>query len=169
MNGYASGSCSRPRQRRAHRDLAHKIGYLLSTEEQLLQSISARAPLPEVLNGICHTLDCQIGGVVSLICLLGDDTGELAAIAMNAALFGLHIFWSEDVVAENDELLGSLKVYCRVRRHPSLEEFRLIERAKCLAAMATKRHNEAGEQSNCRIRENRPVQKHVLERLVSMR
>ena len=63
---------------------------------------------------------------------------------MNATLFGLHTFCSARVVAENDELLGSLEMYCCAPRSPSAGEFQLIERAKCVAAMAIKRHNEAG-------------------------
>jgi len=63
-----------------------KIEYLLSAEEQLLQSISIRGPLPKVLNRICSALDCQIGNVVSLISLPTDDASELAEIAMNATL-----------------------------------------------------------------------------------
>jgi hypothetical protein len=115
------------------------------------------------LNEICSALDCQIGGVVSVICLPGDDAGELAATAMSAALFGLHTFWSEGVVAENDELLGSLEMYCSVPRSPSLEEFRLIERAKCLAAIAIKGNKEAGDHDNWCIHGDRPVRGSALE------
>jgi hypothetical protein len=145
-----------------------KIQYLLSAEEHLLQSISTGAPLPEVLNGICSALDCQIGEVVSFISLPGDDASELAEIAMNAAFFGLYTFCSESVVGENDELLGSLEMYCSVQRSPSAGEFQLIERAKCLAAIAIKLDNEAGYRGKCGTRENRPVRGHVLEWPVSM-
>ncbi len=168
MNEYDFGSRHRSQKRKAHRNFDDKIQYLLSAEEQLLQSISARAPLPEVLNGICSALDCQIGKVVSLISLPRNDASDLAAIVMNAALFGLYTFWSEGVVAENDELLGSLEMYCSVPRSPSLEEFQLIERAKCLAAMAIKRYNEADHQGNCGIQGDRPVRGRVLEWPVSM-
>ena len=43
------------------------IEYLLKAEAKILQSISARAPLPKVLNERCTALDCQIGNMVSLI------------------------------------------------------------------------------------------------------
>jgi hypothetical protein len=168
MDKLDPGSRNRPQERKVHRKFDEKSQYLLSAEEHFLQSISAPASLPEVLNGICSTLDCQIGNVVSLISLLGDDASELAAIAMNAALFGLSTFWSEGVVAENDELLGSLEMYCSVPRCPSLEEFRLIERAKCLAAIAIKLYNEEDHQGNCGMRGNQPVRARVLERPVSM-
>ena len=168
MNEYEFGSRHRSQKRKAHRNFDDKIQYLLSVEEQLLQSISVRAPLQEVLNGICSALDCQIGNVVSLICLPGDDASELAAISMNAELFGLYTFCSEGVVAEKGELLGSLEMYCCVPRSPSLEEFQLIERAKCLAAIAIKLYNEEDHQGNCGMRGNRPVRGRVLEWPVSM-
>jgi hypothetical protein len=61
--------------------------------------------------------------MVSLITLPGDDRGELAGIAMNAAHFGLHTFCSEGVAAENDELLGFLEMYCSVPRNPQPRKF----------------------------------------------
>jgi hypothetical protein len=168
MNEYDFGSRDRLQKRELHHNFYDKIQYLLSAEEQLLQSIFTRAPLPEVLNGICSALDCRIGNVVSLISLPGDDASELAAIAMNAALFGLYTFCSEGVVAENDELLGSLEMYCSVPRSPSASEFQLIERAKCLAAIAIKLDKEAAHKGNCGMRGNRPVRGRVLEWPASM-
>jgi hypothetical protein len=162
MNEYDFGSRDGSQKPKPHRDIDDKIEYLLSAEDQLLQSISDRAPLPEVLNRICGALDSQIGNVVSLISLLRDDASKLATIAMNAALFGLYPFYSERVVDENDELLGSLEMYCCVRRRPSREEFRLIERAKCLASIAIKLDNEAPHQGNCGMRGNRPMRGRVL-------
>lgn len=163
MNEYDSGSGSAPQKRNAHRSLDGKTQYLLGAEEQLLQSISSHAPLPKVLNEICSALDFQIGNVVSLIALPGDDPSELADIAMNAAHFGLHTFCSEGIAAENDELLGFLEMYCSVQRDPTAEEVQLIERAKCLAAIAIKRHNEASDQDNGGERGNQGVRKRVLE------
>jgi len=145
-----------------------KIQYLLSAEERLLQSVSTGAPLPEVLNEICNALDCQIGNVVSLISLPRDDASELAEIAINAALFGLYTFCSEGVFAENDELLGSLEMYCSVPRSPSASEFQWIERAKCLAAIAIKLDTEADRQSSCAMSGNRPVRRRVIEWPVSV-
>jgi hypothetical protein len=115
------------------------IQYLLRAEEQLLQSISGRAPLPEVLCKICDALDSEIGNMISLIALPNDDATGIAAIAKSAKLFGLYKFCSADVVGGNDELLGSLEMYCSVSRRPFLSEVRLIERATCLAAVAIQR------------------------------
>ena len=163
MNEYDSGSGATPQRRNPHRSLDDKIQYLLRAEEQLLQSISSHAPLAKVLNEICSALDFQIGNVVSLIALPSDDPSELADIAMNATHFGLHTFFSEGIAAENDELLGFLEMYCGVPRNPTAEEVQLMERAKCLAAIAIKRHNEASDQDDGGGRRNQGAQKRVLE------
>jgi hypothetical protein len=135
---------------------------------QLLQSISTRTALLEVLDRICSAIDSQIGNMVSLISLPGDDVTDHAAIARIATHFGLYAFCSTAVVAENDELLGSLEMYCRVPRRPSARELQLIERATCLAAIAIKHHNEAGHHGYCCIQGNRPVRGRALEWAVSM-
>jgi hypothetical protein len=163
MNEYDSGSGAGPQKRNAHRSFDDKIQYLLRAEEHLLQSISSHASLPKVLNEICSALDFQIGNVVSLITLPGDDSSELAAIATNAEHFGLHTFCSEGIAGENDELLGFLEMYCSVRRDPTTEEVQLIERAECLAAIAIKRRNETSHQDNGGGRRNQATQKRVLE------
>ena len=167
MDKYDSGPRDRPQERKVRRNFDDKIEYLLSTEKQLLQSISIHGPLPEVLNRICSALDSQIGNVVSLISLPTDDATELAEIAMNATLFGLHTFCSARVVGEHDELLGSLEMYCCVPRSPSASEVQLIERAKCLAAIAIKLDKEADDQGNCGTRGNRPAPERVREWPVS--
>jgi hypothetical protein len=158
MKEYDFGSDARPRKP-AQRRLDGQTQYFLRAEEQLLQSISCRAALPKVLNEICCALDCQIGNVVSLFTLPGDDPSELAAVAMNAAHFGLYTFCSERVASENDELLGFLEMYCSVPRNLTAEEVHLIERATCLAAIAIKRHNGG--------RENQGGRKPALERATS--
>jgi len=167
MSEYGFGSRDKPQMRETHPNCDNKIQYLLDTEEQLLQQISSHAPVPGVLNGICIALDCQIGNVVSLISLPEGGASEAGAIATNAALFGLFTFCSEGIVAENDELLGTLEMYCSVRRSPSAAEFQLIERAKCLAAIALKLDKEAGRQSNCVLRGNARARGTLLEWPVS--
>ena len=163
MGEYNSGRRDESQERKAHDHSDDKIQYLWKAEERLLQLISNRTPLPKVLNEICSALDCQIGSVVSLISLPGDDAGELAAIAMNATLFGLHTFCSEEIVTESGELLGFLEMYTGVARCPSSDEARFIERAKCLAAIAIKRHNEAGPQGSRDARGNRQVRRSAFE------
>jgi hypothetical protein len=163
MNEYDFGSDATPQKRNTHRSLDGKIQYLLRAEEQLLQSISSHASLPKVLNELCSALDFQIGNVVSLITLPGDDAGELATMAMNAAHFGLYAFCSEAITAENDEVLGFLEMYCSAPREPTSEEAQSIERAKCLAAIAIKREDEAGHRGDRGTRGNRTANERVLE------
>ena len=157
MNEYHSRSRDGSQILRRRSGSDDTIQYSLRGEEQLLQSISARAPLSEVLGRICTAIDSQIGNMVSLISLPGDDVTDHAAIARIAELVGLHAFCSSGVVAENDEVLGSLEMFCCVPRSPSPREFQLIERATCLAAIAIKRHNEAGHHGYGCIQGNRPV------------
>jgi hypothetical protein len=120
-----------------------EIQYLLIAEEQLLQSISGRAPLPEILHKICAALDSEIGNMISLFSLPNDEATGLAAIARSATLLGLYSFCSADVVGGNGELLGSLQMYCSAPRRPFSSDVPLIERATYLAAVAIKRHNDA--------------------------
>jgi hypothetical protein len=126
-----------------------EIQYLLRAEEHLLQSISARIPLTEILNKICDSLNSEMGNMISLVSLPNDDDTGLASIVKSATLFGLYKFCSAAVVGGNDEALGSIEMYCSIPRRPFLNEIRLIERATCLAAVAIKRDNEADGKSNC--------------------
>jgi hypothetical protein len=142
MSGSNTGTRINSQKRKARREANEKIQYLLGAEEHLVQTIFTRAPLPKVLNGICSTLDCQIGGVVSLISLSAIDKCDSATISLNAALFGLFIFHSGRVLAENNKQLGCLKMYTSVPRMPTAKECQLIERAKCVAAIAIKLENE---------------------------
>lgn len=160
---YDFGSRRRP-QGRIHRRRADDItcGFL-KAEEQILQEIFTRVPLPRVLNRICCALDCQIGNVVSLISLPGHDPSELAEIARNAALFGLHSFCSTDLVGEWDERLGALNIYGCTPRSPSLHESELIERARCLAALAIKLDIELDHQSEPDPIGNRPMRGRVIQ------
>jgi len=90
-----------------------------------------------------------------------DDPAELVAIALCAALFGLHAFCSEDVVADNDELLGTLEMYCSDQRGPTASDFQLIERAKCLVALAITLDNEADQHPIGRVLQSTPVREHL--------
>jgi hypothetical protein len=156
-------SRSRSRNPWSHRGSSGEVQYVLRAEEQLLQSISARLPLQEVLRSICKALDLEIGNMISLISLPNDEATSLAAIAKSAALFGLHKFCSAGVVGGNDELLGSLEMYCCVPRRPFLCEVKLMERAVCLAALAIKCYDATSKYGNSRIPGNRAVRTNVLE------
>jgi len=146
----------------------NRIQYSLKTEEQILQSISARASVSRILNDICNALDCQIANMVSLISMPDENASSAAEVSRSAALFGLHIFFSAVIRAESGELLGSLEMYGSVPRNPSPREFQLVERAVCLAAAAIKRHRETGDGGNCRIHGVRPARVYVSETPTSM-
>jgi len=147
----------------------NRIQYLLKTEEQILQSISARTPISKVLNDICNALDCEIGNMVSLISMQDDNAISGAEVLHSAVLFGLYRFFAAVIIAENNgEELGSLEMYCCVLRKPSPREFQLIERAVCLAAIAIKRYRRAGDGGNCRIHGVRSERGYVPETPTSM-
>jgi hypothetical protein len=145
-----------------------RIQYLLKTEEQILQSISARAPISKILNNICDALDCQIGNTVSLISVPGNNLMSPGEVSSSATLFGLHIFVSVVIGAECVGELGSLEMYCCVLRNPSPREFQLIERAVCLAAVAIKRFRETGDGSNRCLHRVRSARGSVPEMPTSM-
>jgi hypothetical protein len=135
-----------PQELEAQHNCDDQLQYLLPAEQQILHAISARAPLPGILNAICCALDCQIGNVVTLISLPAGGPINVGEIAGNAELFGLHIFFSAGIVSEIGEEFGLLEIFCCVRRKPSVDEQQLIERAVCLAGIAIKHYNENGKQ-----------------------
>ena len=147
---------------------ADRIQYLLKTEEQILQSISARAPISKILNDICNALDCQIGNMVSLISMPDNNASSGAEVSHSVALFGLYSFASAAIGAENVEGLGILEMYCCVSRRPSPRESQLIERAVSLAAVAIKRHKETIDGGNCRVDGVRSARGYVPETPSSM-
>ena len=146
----------------------NRFQYLLKTEDQILQSISARAPISKILKNICNALDCEIGNMVSLISMPNDDASSGGEVSHSVALFGLYSFVSGVIGAESGELLGYLEMYCCVSRKPSPREFQLIERAVCLAAVAIKRHRETVGGGNCRMRGVRSARGYVPEMPSSM-
>jgi hypothetical protein len=146
----------------------NRIQYLLKTEEQILQSISARAPISKILNDICNALDCEIGNTVSLISMPEENASSAVEGSRSAALFGLYSFFSVVIWAETGELLGCLEMYCCVSRNPAPRDFQLIERAVCLTAAAIKRHGETIDDGNCRIRGVRSARGYVPETPTSM-
>src|ERR1700747_412874 len=89
----------------------NRIQYLLKAEEQILQSISARAPISKILNDIHNALDCEIGDMVSLPSMPNDDASSGGEVSHSVALFGLYSFVSGVIAAESGELLGYLEMY----------------------------------------------------------
>jgi hypothetical protein len=128
-----------------HPHSGDEVQYLLRAEHHLLQSISGRAPIADVLQHICEALDSQLGNMFSVISLPTDDPAAVSAIAKSATLFRLYKFVSASVVGDNDQPLASLEMYCTLDRRPHLSEVQLIERATCLAAVAIQRHNQSAD------------------------
>jgi hypothetical protein len=121
------------------------LQYLLAGEEQILQAISADAPLPGILNAICCALDAQIGNVVSLVSVpLEAQPTDAEMGTSNASLFGLYLFHTATILGEKKQVLGLFEIFCSVRRTPSLDDELFIDRALCLAGIAIKRYNESG-------------------------
>ena len=125
---------------------------LLRGEKSILELISMGAPLPGVLNKLCAAIDLQIGNVVSVIMSADDQEHELEAITGRALQFGLHVFWSASIPLRNEDVLGSLQMYCCVSRSPVPLELQLIERATHLAALAIRSHN--GEEDSASLSKN---------------
>jgi hypothetical protein len=139
-----------------------RVQYVLEAEEQILRSIAVRAPVSQILNEICTSLDRQIGGMVSLISLPEDDVASTADTARNAALFGLHIFFSAGIYGDRGEELGSLEMYCCIARDPSIHELQWIERAVCLAAIALECSHKASQRAKDRMSQTGSVRRNVL-------
>jgi hypothetical protein len=135
-------SCSKstPNQSSWHRRCSAEKETLLRGEKSILELISMGVPLVGLLNRLCEAIDLQIGNVVSVI--LPADDQELHTITQNALQFGLHVFWSASIPLRNEEVLGSLQMYCSVSRSPTPSELQLIERVTYLAALAIQRRND---------------------------
>ncbi len=167
MGKYSSDRRDPPQECRTHSNSSERVQFLLTSEEEIIRSISVCAPLPELLDRICSALDLHIGNVISLIFPVGHDASELATLTANASLFGLHTFCCKSIVAGNDEALGSLHMYSCPPRSPCASEIQWIERARCLAAIAITLDNEAGDQGYRDPRGSRFVRGSVLEWPVS--
>jgi hypothetical protein len=136
------GPCTKwaPNRISLRRQFSGKKGALLPGEKSILELISMGAPLPGVLDKLCAAIDLQIGNVVSVI--LPADDQELHAVTRNAVQFGLQVFWSASIPLRNEDVLGSLQMYCCVSRPPTPFELQLIERVTHLAALAIQRDND---------------------------
>jgi hypothetical protein len=135
-------SCSKwaPNHSSWHRQSSGAKQSLLRGEKGILELISIGAPLPELLNKLCATINLQIGDVVSVI--LSTDEQDLHTITQSALQIGLHVFWSASVPLRNEDVLGTFQMYCCVPRSPTPSELQLIERVTHLAAVAIQRHND---------------------------
>jgi hypothetical protein len=103
--------------------------------------ISVGALLPEVLNELCASLDCQIGNIVSVI-LPSGQTEDISGMVSNCARqYGLHIFWSGRISSAVENRLGTLQIFSCNLREPTSDEVHMIQRVVGLAALALQRRN----------------------------
>jgi len=128
-----------------HRQESDNVHTLLAGEGQLLEMISAGAPLPEVLDRVCTVLDLQVGNVVSLVLLPDDEEHTFHTIAQSAAKFGLTSFTCTPILSSTGEFFGTLEIYCCFAQKPSLCESELIDRAAHLAALAIQQYHHDQE------------------------
>jgi hypothetical protein len=140
----------------------------LNTEQQILQLISAKAPIAKILNEICYALDNQIGNMVSVVSLTEEQPTDVAEIGKNAELFGLHVFFATDIATDRGEQLGTLEMYSILSRKPSPRELLLIARAVCLAAIAVQCRAATIGFANCAMPEDRLLRRFVAEQQASM-
>jgi hypothetical protein len=165
-SGHGSDESSQPGG--APRHSGDSAQYVLHAEQQILQLISARAPIAKILNEICYALDRQIGNMVSVVSLSDGGCIGTAEIAENAALFGLHVFFSTGIAADSGENLGTLEMYSIVSRKPAARELSLIARALCLAAIAIARCVKSPAEQVCRDHEHLVLRSFVAKQPASL-
>jgi hypothetical protein len=134
----------------------------LKSEQTILDSISARAPLAKTLSDICGALDCQLGNTVSLISITGGDATSAAECVQPETLLGLQMLSSKKILNDRGEELGLMEIYSCVSRTPTDGELRLVEEAHRLAALAIGREMNGNGRANSRALDNQPVQRRVL-------
>jgi len=113
----------------------------LQGEKNILDLILTGAPLAAILNNLCTAIDLQLGNIVSVMLLPDNKERDFKTIAHGALQFGLHLYWSADIVSWDEGVLGSFEMYCCVPRRPTAFELELIRRATHLAAIAIRRYH----------------------------
>lgn len=124
---------------------------LFMGEGQLLELIIEGAPLSQVMEKLCTALDVQVGNVVSWVLFPEDEEHSLHTIAQSAAKFGLFPFSCNAIVSPSEEFFGTLEIYSCFPRKPNRIEFKLIDRAAHLAALAIQNYNHDVEADGCSL------------------
>jgi hypothetical protein len=109
---------------------------VLIGESRILELISTGAPLQELLDRICSTLDFQMGNVVSVVLSLHEDAHSLNELAEQAVRFGLYVFSCCAILSKREQLLGTLETYSCLPGIPTVSQTRFILRASQLAGLA---------------------------------
>jgi len=168
VNKSDFGASRGSQQNGARRQYSDSTQYLLRAEQQILQLISARAPMAKILDGICYALDRQIGNIISVVSLPDEDSLGAAEIVQNAALFGLYAFFSAGIAADSGQQFGTLDMYCCLPRRPSPWELQLVGRAVCLAAIALGCHTETRDPDHYRDHGDRLMRRFVPDQPAQM-
>jgi hypothetical protein len=132
---------------------------VLVGESRILELISAGAPLQELLDRICSTLDFQVGNVVSLALSLEEDAQSLNELAEQAVQFGLYVFSCCAILSKRKQLLGTLETYGCLPEIPTVNQTRLILRASQLAGLAIERQDREHEPWNSTLPLKRAAQR----------
>jgi hypothetical protein len=148
---------SRPRIASNHDYKEAQIDYLLIGEEQILQAISIGRRLSDVLTTLCRALNLQTGHVFSLTSFRRNQISEIGSSVSTESECDYYDFSAEGVRSENGKLLGILGLYRKSQRERSEAESQLIERAKCLAAIAIQLLGAAEDKTDDSSNEDRPL------------
>jgi hypothetical protein len=132
---------------------------VLVGESRILELISAGAPLQELLDIICSTLDFQVGNVVSVTLSLEEDAQSLNELAEQAVQFGLYVFSCCAILSKRKQLLGTLETYGCLPEIPTVNQTRLILRASELAGLAIERQEREHESWNFTLSWKRAAQR----------
>lgn len=131
-----SSRVQRAGKRLSHQDRVSVVRSPLVWERLILELISVRAPLADILGTLCTAMDIQIGSTVSLVLVSHQQERDVDAIARCPEEVGLHTFWSAAILSRGDDLLGTLEILCCAPRVPTANEVLVIERVTYLAAVA---------------------------------
>jgi hypothetical protein len=163
VNKSDFGASGRSQQNGARRQYTDSTQYLLRAEQQILQLISARAPVAKILDEICYALDRHIGNIVSVVSLPDEDFLGAAEIVQNATLFGLYAFFSAGIASDSGQQFGTLDMYSCLPRRPLPWQLQLVGRAVCLAAIAIGCRTEARDHDHYRDHGDRLMWRFVPE------
>ena len=128
-----------------HRRAGDDTHRLSAEERRILELIFVGAPLPTILNKVCTAIDVWLGNVVSLISLPEEGESRVRSIGQSVERFGLTVFLSENILARDRSLLGTLQIYCCDERRPTRDELSQIERLLHLAAAALQDRQDSVE------------------------
>jgi len=123
------------------REWASETENLLVGEKHIVEMISLGAPLSGILNALCDSIDVELGSMISLVVLSGEEEHDLIGRPQPVDRCGLYVFCCAAILSENEDLLGTLKMLCCDPRSPTADEVQVIERVTHLAAIAIQTQN----------------------------